>query len=437
MKNKSIPISKIARGKVIGKAILKIGGKKSKEQIKQLFLSNEQKELSKEKNQKETAKIIMESLGELKGVSIKIAQQIALSMPFLPPSYLNEISKSFQSVPPLNRALVRKIIHQELGEYPKNIFEEFEDKPFGSASLGQVHRAKKGIKDMAVKIQYAGIGNTIRSDLSMLSFALRRFAKGGNIDHIMKEITVRLYEEVDYKHEAKNLEYFYDNLKHPHITIPKFYPNFSTNKILATSYLSGSNLDDFLASNPSKELKNHYAQTIFDSFFISLYKLKCVHADPNPGNFIFMKNKMLGLIDFGCVKRVNSNFLKSYNNLHLSLIDGVYDKYITKQYLELGMIDKASEEEMLLFYRNVIKPLDSIYIEIFLEDKYKFKSNNAFSKRGFETILKIQKEETQSVHKLNEEYIFLDRTLLGYYALFERMEATIDTQFAKKIMREY
>lgn len=437
MSSDNIPTTKLARSRVVGKAMLKIGGHKSKEQLKRLFLSDEQKLLSKEQSQQATAQIIMESLGELKGVSIKIAQQIALAMPFLPQIYLDEMSKSFHSVPPINRVLVRKIIHQELGEYPQSLFEEFENQPFGAASLGQVHRAKKADKDMAIKIQYPGIATTIKSDLDMLSFALDRFAKGGNIDHIMEEITQRLYEEVDYHHEAQNLEYFYTHLQHPYITIPKLYAQYSTDKVLATSYLAGENLESFLESKPSQKLKNHYAQTIFDSFFISLYRLKCVHADPNPGNFIFMEDKKLGLIDFGCVKRVDSDFLLSYNTLHLSLIDGDDDLSITRQYLALGMVDEAIDEEMLAFYQSVIKPLDRIYIEIFLQDSYRFQSDNAFSKRGFETILQVQRKQTHSVHKLNEEYIFLDRTLLGYYAIFERMEATIDTKFAKGLMRSF
>ena len=360
MSSDTLPTTKLARSRVVGKAMLKIGGHKSKEQLKRLFLTDEEKRVSKEQSQQATAQIIMETLGELKGVSIKIAQQITLAMPFLPQSYLDEMSKSFQSVPPINRVLVRKIIQQELGEYPQSLFEEFENKPFGAASLGQVHRAKKGNKDMAIKIQYPGIAATMKSDLDMLRFALGRFAKGGNIDHIMEEITQRLYEEVDYRHEAQNLEYFYAHLQHPYITIPKLYPQYSNDKVLTTSFIAGANLESFLETKPSQKLKNHYAQTIFDSFFISLYRLKCVHADPNPGNFIFMEDKKLGLIDFGCVKRVDSNFLLSYNTLHLSLIDGVDDLSITRQYLVLGMVDEASDEEMLAFYQNVIKPLDRI-----------------------------------------------------------------------------
>jgi hypothetical protein len=118
-------------------------------------------------------------------------------------------------------------------------------------------------------------------------------------------------------------------------------------------------------------------------------------------------------------------------------MEGHDDMILVEQYHDLEMIDRDSDEKMLEFYLNVIKPLDRIYIEIFEGDSYDFKENNDFSKRGFETIMQVQKTQIEAVHKINAEYIFLDRTLLGYYAMFEQMGAKIDTRFAKKLVQEY
>ncbi len=434
MKSDTLPTTKVARGRVVGKAMLKIGAQRGKDTLKMAFLSDKQKSIAKEESHQATAKIIMDSLGELKGLSVKLAQQIALSMPFLPQSYLDEMSRSFQSVPSLNRPLVRKIIHQELGGYPDEVFEEFDSRAFGSASLGQVHRATRDNEELAIKIQYPGVAKSIQSDLAMLRFALSRFAKGRSIDHIIDEIASRLYEEVDYLHEASTQEFFYRNLKHPYMVIPKVYSDISTNMVLSSTYIEGLSLDKFLQTNPSQELRDHYAQILFNSFFISLYELKRVHADPNPGNFIFMEKRRLGLIDFGCVKVIDDEFLRGYTTLHLALIDGADDSVVVKLYRELGMIDDGSMEEMLEFYQNIIKPLDRIYIEIFIEDSYSFRDKE-YSKRGFEAIMRVQKEQIGAVDKFNSEYLFIDRALLGYYAIFEKMEATVDSSFIKSIMR--
>jgi predicted unusual protein kinase regulating ubiquinone biosynthesis (AarF/ABC1/UbiB family) len=430
-----IPTSKMSRGGVVGKAMLKIGVAQSKGVVKRAFMSKGKKEESQKETHAEIAKVIIESLGTLKGISVKIAQQVALGLPFLPKEYLDEISKSFNSIPPINRALIRKIIKQELGDYPEKVFETFDGKAFGAASLGQVHLATLQGEKVAVKVQYPGIAKSIDSDLGVLKFALTRFAKGGNIDHLMDEVEARLKEEVDYEIEAENTQNFYNNLKHDLIVIPKVIGDFSTKTVLTSSFLEGDGFEEFLVKNPTQEERNHYAQLIFDSFFMGLYHMQMIHADPNPGNFIFMEEGKLGLIDFGCVKKLDDDFLASFSKLHVSLMEKLPDEEITEQYADLRMIDRDTPEKMLEFYQEVIKPLDRIYIEIFEHDSYDFKEHNDFSERGFNTIMEVQKKQITAVHNMNEEYIFVDRTLLGYYAMFEKMEATIDTRFAKRLVR--
>ncbi len=435
--HKNLPTSKIQRGGVIGRTLLKIGATKSKTILKRTFSSLPKKEKLQEEMHEEVAKTIFEALGELKGVSVKIAQQVALGMPFLPQTYLEQMQKSFHQIPPINKALIRKIVKTELGEYPQNCFTTFENIAFGSASLGQVHLATLNDKKLAVKIQYPGIQKSIKSDMSILHFGLKKMAKGEDVSHILKEVEQRISEEVDYEIEAENCTFFSENLDIKEIVIPKIYKEYSTKKILSSSYLEGESFEEFLNSNPSQEEINHYAQLIFDSYFHSLYKLKTIHADPNPGNFIFMSDGRLGMIDFGCVKKIKDDFLIDYNRLHFSLIRGISDEELVEQYHDLGMIDAGEEDEMLTFYQETIKPFDRLFIEIFDEDFYDFKKNSDFSKRGFELILKVQKKQFQAVHKVNQEFIFLDRTLLGYYAMFERMGAKIDTRKAVETMREF
>ena len=435
--DKPIPITSMARGKVIGTTLLKIGATHSKGALKKILSSENHKQSIQDETHEETAKIIIEALGELKGISVKIAQQVMVALPFLPQNYLEHIGKSFNAVPPINRALIRKIIKQELGSYPEEIFESFEATPFGSASLGQVHKAEYKGETVAVKVQYPGIANSIHSDMGMVKFMLERFAKGHNIDHLIEEINRRLYEEVDYCFEADNVMFFKNAITHPNIVIPRVYKDLSTSKVLVCSYVEGYSLIDFLTSKPTQTQRNHYAQLLFDTFFSTLYQIKAIHADPNPGNFIFMQNGNLGLIDFGCIKYGEHQFLAQYNHLHLSLIYGEKEDEIVRQYANLKMIDQGDIKTMRAFYQEIIKPLDSLYIEVLKEDFYDFGADHSFSKRGFETILDIQKKQTHSVHKFNQEYLFLNRTLLGYYTLFEQMNAQIDTRFAKTVMKTF
>ena len=426
--DKSLPTGRFSRGKVVGKALLKIGANKSKR-----FITNGDKTQSHEA----IADIIFDALGELKGVSVKIAQQVALGMPFLPPAYLEKISKSFNAIPSINKALVRKIIKTELIDYPQALFDSFNMEAFAAASLGQVHLASKGGEQLAVKVQYPGIKKSIESDMSLIHFGLKRFAKGQNVDHIIGEIEERLYEEVDYELEANNATFFKEHLNNENIVIPKVYPELSSQKVLTTSFLEGLDFNGYLLSHPNQVQINAYAQLIFDSFFDALYRLKRIHADPNPGNFLFLEEGKLGLIDFGCVKCVEDDFLTQYNQLHLNLLKEEDDMSIVKQYVILGMIEEQSEEEMLKFYTEVIKPLDTLYKEPLVDDSYDFKENCDFSKRGFEMIFEVQQKQFNSVHKLNEQFLFINRTLLGYYALFEKMGAKIETRYVKKLMKDF
>jgi predicted unusual protein kinase regulating ubiquinone biosynthesis (AarF/ABC1/UbiB family) len=435
--DKGIPTTTIARANVIGKTLVKIGVNHSKGVIKKLISSDSSQQSIHDETQETMAKLIIDALGELKGVSVKIAQQVALALPFLPQTYLEQITKSFNAVPPINRALIRKIIKQELGRYPEEVFEHFEPTPFGSASLGQVHKATYEGNTIAVKVQYPGIGSTINTDMGMIKFALQRFAKGQNINHIIEEINQKLYEEVDYTKEAKNVLFFRERLIHPQVVIPEVYPDLSTSKVLVCSYVNGKPFGNFLQSSPSQELRNHFAQLLFDTFFISLYRLKAIHADPNPGNFIFMDNNQLGIIDFGCIKNVDDDFLISYNRLHLSLMAECDDINIARQYAALNMIDASDDASMVAFYIEAIKPLDRLYIDVLAKDYYNFGNDYSFSKKGFEAILEVQKKQTHSVHKFNREYLFLNRTLLGYYTMFEQLGAQINTRLAKSIMNQY
>lgn len=426
--DKALPTGKLSRGKIVGKALLKIGSKKSKMLITRG---------DKEQAHQEIADIILDAIGELKGISVKIAQQVALGMPFLPPAYVEKISKSFNAIPHINKALVRKIIKTELDHYPQDIFDSFEMSAFAAASLGQVHLATKENTELAVKVQYPGIKKSIASDMSLIHFGLKRFAKGKNVDHIIREIENRLYEEVDYILEAENCTFFQENMDNKNIVIAKVYPELSSQKVLTTSLLKGLDFERYLASHPDQKEKNSYAQIIFDSFFESLYKFKRIHADPNPGNFLFMEDGKLGLMDFGCVKKVEEDFLHRYNQLHLNLLENKDEITIIQQYMTLGMIEESNENEMLKFYTEVIQPLDTLYKEPLAGESYDFKENSDFSKRGFEMIFEVQQKQFHSVHKLNEQFLFINRTLLGYYALFEKMGAKIDTKYVKNIMSTY
>jgi hypothetical protein len=123
--------------------------------------------------------------------------------------------------------------------------------------------------------------------------------------------------------------------------------------------------------------------------------------------------------------------------LHRLLIEHADDESVAECYLQLGMIDQDHPQKVQRFYSEVIKPLDRIYIEVFEHETYHFQSDRSFTKRGFETVMQVYKKQFDSVHKFNPDYLFLDRTLLGYYAIFEKLDATISTHYVKNLIQSH
>ena len=208
------------------------------------------------------------------------------------------------SPPPLNRALVRKTIQNQLKNAPESIIKDFDSTAFAAASIGQVHRAKIDTgEDIAVKIQYPGIDQTIHHDIALLKLLLAKNPLSGIagktqfIKSFLMELETRFLEETDYHLEEKNMTWFRENNPFPHIKIPKAYPLYSAKTVLSMSYLEGMHLEEWLATTPSQDEKNHVAQSLWDFFAHFLMTEKCFHADPNPGNYLIMKNGDIGILE--------------------------------------------------------------------------------------------------------------------------------------------
>ena len=98
----------------------------------------------------------------------------------------------------------------------------------------------------------------------------------------LDEIEERLKEEVDYRIERNNTNWFAEHVKLEGINIPRIYDEFSAQHVLTTQYMPGLHLEEWLASNPGKEQRNKAAQKLYDFFVHSARDLQCLHADPNP-----------------------------------------------------------------------------------------------------------------------------------------------------------
>jgi tRNA A-37 threonylcarbamoyl transferase component Bud32 len=189
----------------------------------------------------------------------------------------------------------------------------------GKGMYGQkVHQAVLGKKKFAVKIQYPGVGDSVKSDLAMIKpIALTMFKLNPvEYDEFIKEVEFRMLEETDYILELKRSMDLSEKTRHlNNIVFPKYYPQYSSSKILTMDWLEGRPLGDVTKTGVTKEVGSKLGQAMWDFYHFQMHTLKAVHADPHPGNFIITNDYKLGIIDFGCVKEIPSDFYSIYFQL--------------------------------------------------------------------------------------------------------------------------
>ncbi len=310
-----IPAGKLKRGGIVGQTAAKAGFKKVGHLAKKPFLSKEKRETASLRNDEEIASMIFAALSKLRGTALKAAQLVAMEMDVIPEVYRLELQKSASQVPPINRALIRKIVRTELlGKLAE--FARFEPTPFAAASLGQVHAAvtTKG-EELAVKVQYPGIAEGVKSDIAMLKALLMPTKYRRIFDSCFEEMQNKIEEELDYEQEAQNTNLFAKNLKMEQVKVPGIRQDLTTKHIISTTRIAGVHLEEWLSTHPSQKQRDHFGQLLVDLFHHSLFTLRVIHADPNPGNYLFQEDGVLGLIDFGCIKKLETPFADAFVSL--------------------------------------------------------------------------------------------------------------------------
>jgi predicted unusual protein kinase regulating ubiquinone biosynthesis (AarF/ABC1/UbiB family) len=423
-KASKIPISKIQRATKLVATGAKVGVNYLKYYGNKIINTEEE---ARDKLNKSNAEDIYDSLKDLKGSPLKVAQMLSMDKSILPRAYVEKFSLAQFSVPPLSEALVLKTFKKSFGKFPSEIYDEFDVKAYNAASIGQVHKAKKDGKELAVKIQYPGIADSIKSDLALLKpFVLRMFKiKGKMSDDYFLEVQDKLLEETDYILEIDQSQEIVDACKHiPNLMFPNYYKDLSSKQIITMDWMKGIHLSEFTNINTSQEKSNSLGQALWDFYMFQIHNLKKVHADPHPGNFLISEDGQLIALDFGCMKIIPLDFYTPY--FVLAREDTLADKKLFEEKMyELEILLPSDSKDESTFFSAMFHEMLSIFTQPFHAETFDFSGEEFFAQISefADKFAKSTELRSYNASRGSKHFIYMNRTFFGLYNLMFDLKA--------------
>jgi predicted unusual protein kinase regulating ubiquinone biosynthesis (AarF/ABC1/UbiB family) len=423
----SIPVSKVERAVKFVSTGAKIGGNYIKHYAKKVV----DPELSKDALHEDNATDIYNTLSQLKGSALKVAQMLSQDKNMLPSAYVDKFQLAQYSAPPLSYPLVVKTFKQFFNKRPEEIFTTFSTSAIHAASIGQVHRATLGDKVFAVKIQYPGVADAVSSDLKMVRpFAVRLMNMNDrDIEEYMEEVETKLLEETDYELELHRGKWISEACRHINgLNFPSYYPDYSSKRILTMDWLEGFHIKEFMATEPSQEIRNRVGQLLWDFYDYQIHQLRAVHADPHPGNFIVQSNGDVGVIDFGCVKEIPDDYYQAY--FQLIKKETIHDKALlwrTFEALDFFDINDTQVQKEIFF--DLFYQMTNLLGRPFYTNEFDFGNETYFNEiYSFgESITSIKEIKNAKQARGSKHGIYINRTYFGLYSILHQLKAVVKT----------
>lgn len=275
------------------------------------------------------AEKLVATLGDLKGLAMKLGQQVSMDPDLLSPKVRAVIARLQNQAPPMAWSSVREVLTQELGRPPEASFARVEETPLASASLGQVHRAwTHDGHEVAVKVQYPGIARALESDLDNVGAMVSVVGASARLAHgkaYYAELRDAMLEELDYRHEAARAKRYASAAAGlPEVRVPRVFDELTTEKVLTLELLRGPTLKELL--HRIDEVDNaerlRASRLLVHAVWGPFLATGCIHADPHPGNFILLEGGGVGVLDFGALKELSQPFLEANRRLFRALCRG-------------------------------------------------------------------------------------------------------------------
>lgn len=362
------------------------------------------------------AEELAKEMGRMKGLVMKLGQ-IASYMPGASSPEGQAILARLQSKSTAMAAeQVAEVVRAELGELPEKLFDRWEPRAAASASIGQVHRASFGGRDVAVKVQYPGIEELVRSDLDTIGMLTRVSTIGTNVDGrvLADELRARILEECDYRLEATSQELFGRLLEHDGAHVPAVVRERSGKRVLTTEWAAGTSIREFAAKAP-KAARDRAGEIIFSTCFDTLMGACIYNGDPHPGNYLFEDDGRVTFLDFGCVRAYSPAMIDSWKFLQRGMLDDrpndVKDALVT-----LGLAPKKGRFD----WDHQMRVMEYLYRPF--KSKVPFTYTDEYVKESYDLL--VLKSPNQRTAQMPAEWLLLNRLQWGMNAVLAQLGAT-------------
>ncbi len=423
---------------MLAKAGVLAGSRYAAGAAKSLFLSKDQRQAALSDQLSRQAQFLIKEMGKLKGSVVKIGQLMALwGEHCLPKEVTQALHQLEDKTAHLPWELVRSSLVAELGSDILSVF-EFDPKPIGAASFGQVHLAKRK-KDgllLCFKIQYPHVADSIDSDL-MTMMQLMRLARivpaSRDFEDWVYGLRDLLHSEIDYELEAKATQRFYERLQHDtRYVVPRVYFEYSSKRVLATRYEQGVGVNSETVKSLSAFRRNRLAEICLDLFWREVFVWGEMQTDPNFGNYFVRldpeahQDKLI-LLDFGAVHVFDSKVLLCGRQL----IDSICAQEFEQTCVALRHLNFLHDDVPASVYQDIYA-LCTLALEPFLSGSNLYQDNQGryhWSEANLmNRVLKFasRKALSKHFHVPPKEVMFITRKIMGAYTLMVLLQAQLD-----------
>ncbi|MFP4147761.1 MAG: ABC1 kinase family protein [Halorhodospira sp.] len=375
------------------------------------------------------ARRITQRLGRMRGAVMKMGQLMSMDgSDILGPEVAEILGALRQEADPMPLSQLDSVMRRELGRDWLQRFQTFDFTPIAAASIGQVHRAITADgRELALKIQFPGVRESIDSDLDNLGFLFRHMGglpEGINLEPLLEEGRRQLHQEADYEAEADALQAYGEALgDDPELCLPTVHRDLTTPRVLAMDYVRGIPIDQLVEQEASSSLRDHAATLLSRLSLRELFEFQLVQTDPNFSNFLYHAERgQLVLLDFGATHRVGSELVALFRRMGRAARDR--DRTALQGICEaMGYLRPDAPREEV---RSMLDLLDMTSEPLRHNGPYDFGSSDLFERvyhRGRAMFFSDRFASTPMADTL-----FLHRKFMGTFLLCRRLRARVDLQ---------